>query len=186
MADNPCCFPLFSFDLALFRGASSASSKSFRVPSHCSLVSYCLFDRRECILLWRPALRCEYMAFFAGRRTRRDAYTTTNDQLDSEAPDPTRRIQWTVPLRATRRLYKLADEEHGTVATSIESHRLRDKPPRPKISPKFIAHHDRQTLDIAQTRSYPENEKQETVILTRQDPETHVAGHAASSEIHWV
>lgn len=125
------------------------------------------------------------MAQFLRKNPRPDDYSTAPDDYESARPEIStatgKQILFRVPLRSNR---KLVDEEQGLGTSSIKADTQSNKPTRPKYHRTYSKTKPK-TLEIVQTRSYPERDRQETVILT--DRKLGDQGDDdVPCEIHWM
>jgi hypothetical protein len=126
------------------------------------------------------------MAQFLRKNPAPDDYSTAPDDYESGAPEFStatgKQIQFRVPLWSNR---KLVDEEQGHHTPSINANNHSDKPARPKIDRRYSSAKP-ETLEIVQTRSYPERDQQETMILTDRKLGDQGGDDDCPCEIRWM
>lgn len=126
------------------------------------------------------------MAQFLPKNPRLDEHSTAPDDYKSAGPHFStatgKQIQFRIPLWPNR---KLVDEEQGHLTTSINANTHSNHPVRPKIHRKYSSAKPT-TLEIVQTRSYPERDRQETVILTDQTLDDQGRDDDVPCEIRWM
>ena len=95
-----------------------------------------------------------------------------------------KQIQFRVPLLSNQ---KLIDEEQGGGAVSVNGAEQGGKKVRPRIDREYSKTKHR-TLEIVQTRSYPERDRQNTVILTDRKLDDQPSGSESTDapDIRWM
>lgn len=91
-----------------------------------------------------------------------------------------KRMLWTINLRPGQ---KLVDEEQGLPIGSINSHAHAEEYNKTKALKKA---YDVKIIEIVQTRSIPEDEENETVILTHRDLKGNEKSNEVACETRWM
>lgn len=133
----------------------------------------------------------DYSGYYRGYQTqeyaRREPSFRPTGQLQPEyvtndVRGTGKRILWTINLRPGQ---KMIDEEQGLPATAVNGKNHMDEHNKLKAPYEFIQRKV-ELLEIVQTRSIPEDEENETVILTDRDIKGDEKGNRVACETRWM